>query len=84
MFATLSTIFRPAVAKRPSATRPGAPVLRLLRAWARDSLRYFVRRADVRRLHELSDRELRDIGLARGQVEAAAYGFITRPDWTSM
>jgi uncharacterized protein YjiS (DUF1127 family) len=79
MFATLSTIFRPAV-----ATRPGGPVLRLLCAWARDSLRYFVRRADVRRLHELSDRELRDIGLARGQVEAAAYGFITRPDWTSM
>ena len=79
MFATLSTIFRPTV-----AARPGGPVLRLLRAWARDSLRYFVRRADVRRLHELSDHQLRDIGLTRGEVKTAAYGFITRPDGTSM
>jgi uncharacterized protein YjiS (DUF1127 family) len=75
MSATLSTLFQPAV-----AVRPGRYVRRLFHAWARDIAHYFARRAALKRLGELNDRELRDIGLTRGQVEAAVYGFITRPD----
>jgi uncharacterized protein YjiS (DUF1127 family) len=71
----LSTIFQPAV-----AVRPGRYVRRLFHAWAHDIAHYFVRRTALKRLGELNDRELRDIGLTRGQVEAAVYGFVTRPD----
>jgi uncharacterized protein YjiS (DUF1127 family) len=75
MSATLSSIFQPAV-----TVRPGRYVWRLFHAWARDIAHYFSRRAALKRLREFNDRELRDIGLSRGQVEAAVYGFITRPD----
>jgi uncharacterized protein YjiS (DUF1127 family) len=75
MSAILSTLFQPAV-----TVRPGRYVRRLLHAWARDIAHYFGRRADLKRLREFSDRELRDIGLTRSQVESAVYGFIARPD----
>jgi uncharacterized protein YjiS (DUF1127 family) len=74
MSATLSTLFRPAV-----TVRPGRYTRRLFHTWARDVAHYFGRRAALKRLRELNDRELRDIGLARGQIEAAVHGFITRP-----
>jgi uncharacterized protein YjiS (DUF1127 family) len=38
---------------------------------------YFVRRAAVATLRELDDRALRDIGLARSQIEAAVHGLVT-------
>jgi uncharacterized protein YjiS (DUF1127 family) len=75
MSATLSTLFQPAV-----TVRPGRYVRRLFHVWARDIANYVARRADLKKLRELSDRELRDIGLARGQIEAAVYGFVSRPD----
>jgi uncharacterized protein YjiS (DUF1127 family) len=75
MPATLSTLFQPAV-----TVRPGRYVRRLFHAWAGDIAHYFGRRAALKRLREFNDRELRDIGLSRGQVEAAVYGFISRPD----
>jgi len=75
MSATLSSIFQPAV-----MVRPGRYTRRLFYAWACDIAHYFDRRAALKRLREFNDRELRDIGLTRGQVEAAVYGFITRPD----
>ena len=75
MSAMLSTLFQPAV-----TVRPGRYVRRLFHAWAHDIAHYFVRRAALKRLRECNDRELRDIGLSRGQIEAAVYGFITRPD----
>jgi uncharacterized protein YjiS (DUF1127 family) len=75
MSATLSTLFQPAV-----TVRPGRYVRRLFQAWGRDIAHYFARRAALRHLGELNDRELRDIGLTRGQVEAAVYGFVSRPD----
>jgi uncharacterized protein YjiS (DUF1127 family) len=75
MSATLSTLFQPAV-----TVRPGRYVWRLFHAWARDIAHYFARRTALKRLREFNDRELRDIGLSRGQIEAAVYGFITRPD----
>jgi uncharacterized protein YjiS (DUF1127 family) len=75
MSATLSTLFQPAV-----TVRPGRYVRRLFHAWARDIAHYFTRRAALKRLRQFNDRELRDIGLSRGQIEAAVYGFISRPD----
>ena len=75
MSETLSTLFQPAV-----TVRPGRYVRLLFQAWAYDIAHYFGRRAALRHLGEFNDRELRDIGLTRGQVEAAVYGFITRPD----
>jgi uncharacterized protein YjiS (DUF1127 family) len=75
MSATLSSLFQPAV-----TVRPGRYVGQLLYAWACDIAHYFARRAALKHLCEFNDRELRDIGLSRGQVEAAVYGFITRPD----
>jgi uncharacterized protein YjiS (DUF1127 family) len=75
MSATLSTLFQPAV-----RVRPGRYVRRLFHVWARDIAHYFGRRAALKRLHELNDRELRDIGLSRGEIEAAVYGFISGPD----
>jgi uncharacterized protein YjiS (DUF1127 family) len=75
MSAMLSTLFQPAV-----TVRPGRYVRRLFHTWAADIARYFGRRAAFKRLHELNDRELRDIGLARGEIEAAVYGFVIRPE----
>jgi uncharacterized protein YjiS (DUF1127 family) len=75
MSATLSTLFQPA-----ATVRPGRYVRRLFHAWAGDIAHYFARRAALKRLGEFNDRELRDIGLRRGQIEAAVCGFMTRPD----
>ena len=75
MSAMLSTLFQPAV-----TVRPGRYVWRLFHAWAGDIAHYVARRAALKHLGELNDRELRDIGLSRGEIEAAVYGFITRPD----
>jgi uncharacterized protein YjiS (DUF1127 family) len=75
MSAMLSTLFRPAI-----TVRPGRYVRRLLHAWAGDIAHYLGRRAALKRLSELSDRELQDIGLTRGELEAAVYGSMTRPD----
>jgi uncharacterized protein YjiS (DUF1127 family) len=75
MSATLPTLFPPAV-----TVRPGRYVRRLFHAWARDIAHYFARRAALKRLHELNDRELQDIGLARGEIDAAVYGFVSRGD----
>jgi uncharacterized protein YjiS (DUF1127 family) len=75
MSAMFSTLFQPAV-----TVRPGRYVGQLFYAWAHDIAHYFVRRAALKRLRQFNDRELRDIGLARSQIEAAVYGFIARPD----
>ena len=74
MSATLSALFQPAV-----TVRPGRYVRLLFLAWAHDIARYFSRRAALKHLGEFNDRELRDIGLSRGEVEAAVYGLITHP-----
>jgi uncharacterized protein YjiS (DUF1127 family) len=75
MSTTLSTLFQPAV-----AVRPGRYARLLFHTWARDIARYFSRRTALKHLRQFNDRELRDIGLSRGEVEAAVFGFICRPD----
>jgi uncharacterized protein YjiS (DUF1127 family) len=71
MSETLSTIARPAVATATSA------FFRLFSAGCDAIVRHFVRRSAIATLHDLDDRALRDIGLARSQIEAAVHGFIT-------
>jgi uncharacterized protein YjiS (DUF1127 family) len=75
MSAMLSTLLPPRATRRP-----GAFIRRLLHSWARDIARSYDRRTALKRLSELSDRELQDIGLTRGELEAAVYGSVTRPD----
>jgi len=74
MSTTFSTLVRPAVAKRP------ATVSRIcLAAW--DAMSgYVVRRSAIATLRELDDSALRDIGIARSQIEAAVQGLINLPD----
>jgi uncharacterized protein YjiS (DUF1127 family) len=74
MSATLSSIIRPAVTKRPGTFS------RLFSACLDWIAHYFVRRAAIACLCELDDRALRDIGLVRSQIEAAVHGFMTAPD----
>ncbi len=74
MSATFSAIARPAGAKRP------AIVSRIcLACWDAVS-GYVVRRSAIATLRELDDRALRDIGIARSQIEAAVHGLIALPD----
>ena len=74
MSAALSTLVRPARTKCPSAR------LWILNTCWEGIARYFVRRAAMESLRELDDHGLRDIGLARSQIEAAFHGFLTTPN----
>jgi uncharacterized protein YjiS (DUF1127 family) len=78
MSATLSTIVRPSVRKRPGAFS------RLLNACCDGIAGYFFRRDAIATLREFDDRALRDIGLSRSQIEAAVDGFITPSDQARM
>jgi uncharacterized protein YjiS (DUF1127 family) len=76
MSALFSTIDRPAVTRTPGA-------FSRLFGTCRDGIaRYFVHRAAIARLREFDDAELRDVGLARSQIEQAVRGLDTTfPDW---
>jgi uncharacterized protein YjiS (DUF1127 family) len=73
MSATLSTIARPAGTKSPGVSR------RIFTACWERIAHYVVRRAAIARLRELDGDALRDIGLARSEIEAAVYGLMTAP-----
>ena len=70
----------------PSNVTPGATVnsSRSVADWLngrvqellRELLRWDKRRATIKALQQLDDRELRDIGLSRGQIEAAVCGLV--------
>jgi uncharacterized protein YjiS (DUF1127 family) len=70
MPAILSTIVLPAVTKGPGA------FFRLLSAACEGIADYLGRRTAIACLHDLDDRALQDIGLARFQIEAAVYGLV--------
>jgi len=74
MSATFSADARTAVAKRSGT------ISRIcLAAW--DAMSgYVVRRGAIATLRELDDSALRDIGIARSQIEAAVQGLITLTD----
>jgi uncharacterized protein YjiS (DUF1127 family) len=71
MSATLSTIIQPA------GTRTIRASLRSLNTSRERIARYFVHRSAIAHLRELDDGALRDIGLARSQIEAAVRGIMT-------
>ena len=71
MSATLATIVRPEVTKRAN------PFARIFSACCDWIARHFVRRTAIATFRGLDDRALRDIGLERSQIEAAACGFVT-------
>ena len=74
MSATLATIVRPEVTKRANE------FAQIFTACCDGIARHFVRRTAIATLREFDDRALRDIGIARSQIEAAVHGFITLPD----
>jgi uncharacterized protein YjiS (DUF1127 family) len=78
MSTILSTIARPAIARRPGA------IARLFNACVGGIVRYFACRAAIKSLHELDDAALRDIGLRRSQIEPAVYGSISPFDRARM
>jgi uncharacterized protein YjiS (DUF1127 family) len=47
--------------------------VRAIEIWADRLAAYLRRRATIKTLHELDDGALRDIGLARDQIETAVY-----------
>ena len=55
----------------------GGPVRRI-GIWARAVAAHWERRAAIKMLLERDDRELRDIGLVRSQIEAAVGGAVNR------
>jgi uncharacterized protein YjiS (DUF1127 family) len=52
-----------------------ASPIRILDGWAKRLAVYLARRDAIKRLSQLDDRELRDIGLSRGRIESAVHGF---------
>ena len=69
---------------RPAVTTTSGAFSRLFTSYYDGIARYFARRAAIARLREADDRALRDIGLARSQIEAAVHGFVKRSGRTRM
>jgi uncharacterized protein YjiS (DUF1127 family) len=66
-------------AARPAASGLLGGFVRWIGIWANVLVARLERRAAMKALHELDDRGLRDIGIARCQIETAVYGR-TNPD----
>jgi len=63
---------------------PSAGLARLLGGLAQGLVTFWARREAIKVLSEMDDRALRDIGIARSQIEAAVHGFISLTDRTRM
>ncbi len=61
-------------AAQPSITQLSGGFVRWIGAGAHAAVAYWEHRAAIRALLERDDRELRDIGLVRSQIEAAVGG----------
>jgi uncharacterized protein YjiS (DUF1127 family) len=77
MSATLSTALRSKVARGPEA------LLRNFGDCRKAIARHLARRAAIADLRERDDRSLRDIGLARFQIQAAVHGLLAAPETTT-
>jgi len=71
----MTTIY--STAAQPAMSGAARALVRLIGNWANGVATYLVRREAIKALRSLNDRELRDIGLSRGHIEAAVIG---RPD----
>ena len=65
----MTTIASTAARRSASGARSG--LVRSIGNWADRLAAYWVRRATIKTLRELDDHALRDIGLARDQIESA-------------
>ena len=61
-------------AAQPAISLSSGGSFRRLGIWAHAIVAYLDRRAAVKALRQLDDRELRDIGLTRSHVEFAVWG----------
>ena len=59
---------------QPAIAGPSGGFVSRIGMWAHAVLAYWERRAAIKILSERDDRELRDIGLLRSQIEAAVGG----------
>ena len=64
----------PSGAEQPSISNPLSGIVRWFGRWAYALGAYWERRAAIRALLQRDDRELRDIGLLRSEIEAAVRG----------
>lgn len=65
----------------PDLARKSATLYRRLEALYGGMVRFFARRSALADLRDCDDFMLRDIGLARGDIEAAVHGRPVPPDW---
>jgi uncharacterized protein YjiS (DUF1127 family) len=61
-------------AGQPASQSSPAGLARVLGSWAYGLVTYWARREAIKVLSEMDDRALRDIGIARSQIEAAVGG----------
>ena len=68
-----------------AAGQPASPIAgqiasaglsRLLGGWATGFVTFWARREAIKTLRQMDDRALRDIGIARSQIEAAVHGVV--------
>ena len=61
-------------AAQPAISLSSGGLLRRLGIWAHAIVAYLDRRAAVKALRQLDDRELRDLGITRSHIEDAVWG----------
>ena len=61
-------------AGQPASQRLPAGLAGLLGSWVNGVVVYWARREAIKTLRQMDDRALRDIGIARSQIEAAVGG----------
>jgi len=71
----MTTIY--STASQPATSGALSGFVRLVGDWANGLASYLVRREAVKALRAMNDRELRDIGIHRSNIESAVWG---RPD----
>jgi uncharacterized protein YjiS (DUF1127 family) len=78
----MTTMSSASASSAASAAIPGMPggLIRRFGMWTHAFVAYWHRRAAIKALRQLDDRALRDIGLARCQIEAAVGGGALNPD----
>lgn len=63
-------------AAQPAMTLGSGGSLRRFGIWAHAIAAYLDRRAAIKALRQLDDRELRDIGLVRSHIDQAVWGLV--------
>jgi uncharacterized protein YjiS (DUF1127 family) len=63
-------------AGQPASQRAPAGLARLLGSWVNGIVVYWARREAIKTLRQMDDRALRDIGIARSQIEAVVQGVV--------